>query len=476
MTIAPGHVPLKTKVAYGIGAMAYGIKENGYTTFLLLFYNQVVGLPAGAVGSIIGIALIFDAMIDPLIGIMSDRTHTRWGRRHPWLYASALPIAISWLLLWYPPQGSQQMILGWLLVVAIMTRAAIATNEVPSLAMAPEMTPDYHERTSVLRYRYLFGWAGGLMMLMLAYGVFLPVMSGEGAAKGYQNYGLFGAITMAATVLISALGTHRLYAKEPLKRIAPKSARETASDIKETLSNRAFIILMIAGLFGYVNQGVGFAISQYNLNYVWQFKGTQLLIYAGVLFSGMVAIFFAIMPIVRMLGKVRAGAALAFGSALFVVASYTLRLLGLYPDPSSPMLLPTFLILNTTGTALGIGALMIGASMMSDVVEDAEERTGRREEGLFFSGALFMQKASTGLGIFIAGWILSLAEFPDKAVPGGVPIEILDRYTLFFIIVTLTLGTCAALMTLRFPFGQAEHEARVAKLAVATSDLSGEKG
>jgi glycoside/pentoside/hexuronide:cation symporter, GPH family len=204
MTIAPGHVPLKTKVAYGIGAMAYGIKENGYTTFLLLFYNQVVGLPAGAVGSIIGIALIFDAMIDPLIGIMSDRTHTRWGRRHPWLYASALPIAISWLLLWYPPQGSQQMILGWLLVVAIMTRAAIATNEVPSLAMAPEMTPDYHERTSVLRYRYLFGWAGGLMMLMLAYGVFLPVMSGEGAAKGYQNYGLFGAITMAATVLISA--------------------------------------------------------------------------------------------------------------------------------------------------------------------------------------------------------------------------------------------------------------------------------
>jgi glycoside/pentoside/hexuronide:cation symporter, GPH family len=468
MTPPEHRVPLGTKIAYGVGAIAYGIKENGYTTFLLLFYNQVIGMPAGAVGTIIGIALIFDAMVDPVIGILSDRTHTRWGRRHPWLYASALPIAVSWLLLWYPPAGSQQLILGWLLFVAIFTRAAIATNEVPSLAMAPEMTPDYHERTSVLRYRYLFGWAGGLMMLMLAYGVFLPVMSGPGAAAGYQNYGMFGAAMMAVTVLISAAGTHRLYAKEPAKRIAPKTSTETAREVRETLSNRAFVILMIAGLFGYVNQGVGFAISQYNLNYVWQLKPAELLIYAGALFTGMVAIFFAVMPIVRRLGKVQASALLAFGSALFVSSSYALRLLGLFPVPGSPMLLPVFLLLNTIGTALGIGALMIGASMMSDVVEASEERTGRREEGLFFAGALLMQKASTGLGIFIAGWILSFAQFPEKAVPGGVPVEILDRYTLLFIIVTLVLGTCAALVSLRFPFGEGEHKARLAKLAVAS--------
>ena len=473
MTPAEQRVPLGTKIAYGVGAIAYGIKENGYTTFLLLFYNQVVGLPAGAVGTIIGIALIVDALVDPAIGVLSDRTHTRWGRRHPWLYASALPIAISWLLLWYPPAGSQQLVLGWLLAAAIFTRAAIATNEVPSLAMAPEMTPDYHERTSVLRYRYLFGWAGGLLMLMLAYGVFLPVMSGPGAAAGYRNYGLFGAVAMAVTVLVSALGTHRLYAKEPARRIAAKSLRETATEIRETLSNRAFVVLMVAGLFGYVNQGVGFAISQYNLNYVWRLRPAELLIYAGVLFLGMVAIFFAVMPVVRLLGKVRASAVLAFGSALFVSSSYALRLLGLFPDPGSPLLLPLFLLLNTTGTALGIGALMIGASMMSDVVEDSEERTGRREEGLFFSGALLMQKASTGLGIFIAGWVLSFAQFPEKAVPGSVPVEILDRYTLYFIIVTIVLGTLAALASLKFPFGEAEHRARLEKLASAAEGATG---
>jgi glycoside/pentoside/hexuronide:cation symporter, GPH family len=184
-----GHVPFRTKIAYGIGAIAYGIKDNGFSVFLLLFYNQVVGVPAGLVGSVIAVALVFDALIDPVLGVLSDRTHTRWGRRHPWLYASALPIGLSWLLLWHPPQGSQSAILGWLLVTAIFTRAAIATNEVPSLAMNPELTPDYHERTAVMRYRFLFGWAGGLMMLMLAYGVFLTpplgALSGPKAAGGY---------------------------------------------------------------------------------------------------------------------------------------------------------------------------------------------------------------------------------------------------------------------------------------------------
>ncbi len=471
MTARPAdHVPFSTKIAYGIGAIAYGIKENGFSTFLLLYYNQVVGLPAGTVGLVIAVALVFDAMIDPVIGVLSDRTHTRWGRRHPWLYASALPIALSWLLLWHPPEGTGPMVMGWLLVTAIIARAAIATNEVPSLAMAPEMTLDYHERTAVLRYRFLFGWLGGLAMLMLAYGVFLRDMSGPGAAAGFQAYGLFGAVVMAITVLVSALGTHRRLAKPPLKRIEAQPVGVIVSEMRTTLSNRAFIILMIAGVFGYTNQGVGFAISQYNLNYVWQFTPDQLLIYAVALFGGMVAIFFVVTPMARALGKVRAAAILSIISACFVVSSYTLRLLGLFPEPGSPMLLPMFLLLNTIGTAAGIGALIISGSMMSDVVEASEEQTGRREEGLFFAGTLFMQKTATGLGILVAGLLLSLADFPEKATVGQVPAAVLDAMNLYFILTTLALGAIATTVFLRFPFGQAEHDARVAKLAVASPE------
>jgi len=472
-----GPVPLSTKLAYGAGAVAYGIKDNGYSVFLLLFYNQAVGLPADAVGLIIGLALIFDAFVDPIIGHLSDRTHTRWGRRHPWLYASALPIALTWAMLWHPPEGTPQTILGYLLIIAILTRAAIATNEVPSLAMAPEITRDYHERTLVLRYRFLFGWGGGLAMLMAAYGFFLapPVggLSGPLARNGYGLYGIAGAAVMALAVLVSALGTHRLLAHPPAKRIESKPFSATLTDIKDTLSNRAFLLLMLAGLFGYTLQGIGFAISNYNLSFVWQFAPTQFLIYSMALFAGVVLTFLLVGPLAHALGKKRAAALLTFFAAAINMTPYVLRLAGVFPEPGTPNLLPIFLIFVTIGTAMSVGGMILGASMMSDVVEASEERTGRREEGLFFAGALFMQKCSGGVGIFVTGLILAAADFPAKARPGAVPGPVLDQYTTYFIIVSLALSTAAALTFLRFPFGKAEHDARLAKLAVAAAESGG---
>jgi glycoside/pentoside/hexuronide:cation symporter, GPH family len=468
-----GRVPMGAKLTYGLGAVAYGIKDNGFSTFLLLFYNQVVGLPAAQVSMVIAIALVFDALIDPALGVLSDRTHTKWGRRHPWLYGSALPIAVTWMLLWHPPQGSQTMILAYLGLVAVLTRAAIATNEVPSLAMAPEMTMDYHERTVVLRYRFLFGWIGGMLMLMLAYSVFLapPIgaMSGPKAIVGFSAYGIFGGILMAFSVIISAVGTHKLLAKPPAIRIEVQSFGDTVRGMRKTLSNRAFVVLTLAGVFGYTNQYVGFAISQYNLNFVWQFNAQQLLIYALTLLAGVVVIFLVITPITQAMGKVRAASLLTIVSACFITSPYWLRLAGIMPNVGEPALLPTFLVLNTIGTALGVGAMIIGASMMSDVVEASQEETGRREEGLFFAGTLFMQKCASGIGIIVTGIILSLSQFPANARAGQVSVDVIDRYTMLFCVVTLGLSAFASLVFLRFPFGQAEHDARIAKLAVASA-------
>lgn len=474
MSLNTGRVSLKTKIFYAIGAIAYGIKENGFTVFLLLYYNQVVGLSASLVGTVIGFALIFDAMIDPLIGVLSDRTHTGWGRRHPWLYGSAVPIALAWLMLWFPPEASENVVLGWLLIAAILARAAIATNEVPSLAMAPEITVDYHERTSVLRYRYLFGWAGGLLALLAAYRIFLspPIgaTTGPGMQTGLQAYGIATAIAMAICVLVSAAGTHNPYARRPETRIEPKSVGETFAEMRSSLSNRAFLILMLAGIFGYVNTGLGLALSQYNLNYVWQLNPGQLTIYAVSLFGGIVGIFFVVTPISKVLGKIRSAALMTVLGSVFICTNYVLRLIGVMPPVGDPALLPTFLFFNTVGTALGAGALIVTSSMMSDVTEASQETTGRREEGLFFAGALFMQKTASGLGIFFVGLLLSAADFPEKAIGGGVPEDILTRLNLYFVIATMTLSSIAALIILRFPFGEAEHNARVARLAVAAAE------
>src|SRR5205807_1619736 len=104
-------VPLRTRWAYAAGAIAFGVKNTGLTAFLLIFYNQVVGLPPYLVGLAITISLVIDAVSDPAIGLISDRWRSKWGRRHPFMYASAVPAAVCFLFLWFPPHGWSQTML-----------------------------------------------------------------------------------------------------------------------------------------------------------------------------------------------------------------------------------------------------------------------------------------------------------------------------------------------------------------------------
>src|SRR6201994_4839522 len=185
---------LRTKLFYGFGSVAFGIKDNGFQTILLLFYNQVIGLPGPLVGAAIAIALVVDAFLDPIVGQISDNFHSRWGRRHPFMYASALPVAVSYLLLWNPPHWSQHALFVYLVVVAIVVRTFITFYEIPSSALAPELTEDYDQRTSFISFRLFFGWYGGLAMLFLAYSVFLRPDTthtvGQLNAGGYSRYGI----------------------------------------------------------------------------------------------------------------------------------------------------------------------------------------------------------------------------------------------------------------------------------------------
>jgi glycoside/pentoside/hexuronide:cation symporter, GPH family len=476
VTLRP--VPFWTRISYGIGAVAYGIKDNGFSVFLGFYYNQIVGMPPQHVGFILALALVFDAVIDPAIGVLSDRTRTRFGRRHPWLYASALPITISWLLLWYPPQGSEAMILGWLGITAILARAAIATNEVPSLALAPELTQDYHERTMVLRYRFLFGWIGGLGILMAAYGVFLQppygALSGPEARPGFQLYGMVGAGIMGISILLSAIGTqrHTLAVQQPA--VAPMCMAETRAALGQTLRNRAFVILLAASLFGFIQQGVGFAMSQYLLAFVWQFSATQIVFQTMSLIGAATLAFLICAPVSQRLGKPHAAALFAVCGAAINATPYLLRFADLMPPVGSNALLAAFSAMNAMGTGLGIAAMIIGGSMMSDVVEASQETTGRREEGLFFAGMLFVQKCATGIGILLVFQILGLVGFPQAAVPGRVPVAVIDGMTTYHVAVLFIMSFITAYAFTRFPFGKDAHDARLARLAAARTPVHGE--
>ena len=153
-------LPVSTKVLYGFGSMAFGIKDNAFAYFLLFVYVQVFGLSPDLAGLAILLMLVFDAVSDPLVGYFSDNTKTQWGRRHPYIYLSALPVCISFFVLWIPPLDlSQFELFLYLLFVGIFIRTAITFYEIPSMALGPELSKDYVERSSF--FHIDIGLAGG---------------------------------------------------------------------------------------------------------------------------------------------------------------------------------------------------------------------------------------------------------------------------------------------------------------------------
>jgi len=460
-------VSMGTKLAYGFGSVAYGIKDNGFAVFLLIYFNQVVGMPAEQVGLAVLIALIADAFFDPIVGHKSDATRSRWGRRHPWLYAAALPIALSWLLLWNPPEIGNGGLFVYLIVVAMAVRFSFSAYEVPALAMLPEMTRDYHERTEVLRYRFLFGWLGGLVMLYAAYALLLVPEPGYESGvlnpNGYHRYAVAGAIVMLVSVVVSALGTHRLMAKPNTGDI--RLAAHGLGDFVAALKFRPFQLLLAAGICAFANQGLFFALTNYLMLYVWEFPQMAFNIYPFVLFLGVALAFVIVGPVSRRLEKPRTAAIGALLSLTLATMPYWLRLAGLFPENGTTLSIALVLGLIALSTTFGICAMMMISSMIADVTDAAEASSGKRTEGIFFAGFFFMQKCIGGLGILASALILSTAGFPENAQPGEVPAQVIDRLAVTFAIATTAIGVLCAWLFTRFPLGRADHEARLADIA-----------
>ena len=470
--IASARIPRSLKVLHGLGSVAYGIKDNGFSVFLLIFYNQVMGLDAGVVGAVIMAALIFDAFADPIIGELSDRTQSRWGRRLPWLYFSAIPLGILWMLLWHPPEMSDTMLIVWLFCTAVLVRTFVSMCEVPSIALVPELTSDYDERTRLMRYRFLFGWAGGLLVLILAYGVFFAGPKGVTDPDGYDAYALCGALMIVGAVLISALGQHKHVARQSPPPRPNHGLKHALAEMRATLSNRAFLWLAFAALFALVGQGITFALTNYLLAFLWQLAMSEMLTYALILFASMIVAFLIVPPVSARMGKKDAAILFAILALGINTALYLCWLLDLVPGaPANPdaRFMFAFVIFSNSAS---IAMMILISSMMADVVEASQTETGRRSEGLFFAGYFFLQKCAVGIGTFIAGMILTFSDFPQQAVAGQVAPAIIDRLALLNMLVLLVIGITGILILRHFPISRESHNERLRVLNAATDSAS----
>jgi GPH family glycoside/pentoside/hexuronide:cation symporter len=464
---------LRTKLFYGFGSVAFGVKDQGFAFLLLLYYNQVLGLPERWVGFGIMITLVVDALLDPIVGYFSDNLHTRWGRRHPLMYLSAIPVAVSYGMLWNPPSGlSPEALFAYFVGIAIVIRAFITLYEVPSASLVPELTTHYDERTSLLGFRYFFGWWGGLAMAVLAFQVFLqpdeahPV--GVLNPDGYRMYGFAAAVIMASAILISATGTHAYIPhlrKPPPKQ--PFALRRSLDELRATLANRSFLALFGAMIFNSMASGLMAALNIYFNTFFWELTSSQMsLLVASSFVSAAFAL--ALAPRVsQRLGKKRAAVSIALAAILLGPAPVVLRLLGWFPENHSPQLMPALLALNVLVLTLMIGSSIVSSSMIADVVEDSELKTGRRSEGTFFAAISFVQKSVSGIGIFASTLLLGVIGFPQGAQPGEVATNVVRNLGLVYVPLIVGLYLVSIAFLAAYPISRARHEENLRRLARA---------
>ncbi|MEY4256115.1 MAG: hypothetical protein RLZZ141_1342 [Pseudomonadota bacterium] len=460
-----------TKLFYGFGSVAYGVKDNGFSTFLLLFYNQVLGLPAAWVGAAIMIALVVDSVLDPLVGQISDNWNSPWGRRHPFMYFAAIPAAVAFLFLWIPPAGlSQVQLFVYLLVMAIVVRTLITLYEIPSTALGAELSENYDQRTSLFGFRYFFGWWGGLTLTILALGVLLipdaqhPV--GQLNPAGYARYGVVASLIMASAILISAAGTHRFIAHlKPPVSTAPFHLGDLISAIKGTFANPSFRAIMTSALFTSMSGGLGLAMNAYFVTFLWELSNAQYAVMLGTAFIGSFLALVISPQLSKTFGKKPATMTLYLLSAVVGPLPFILRLLGVFPGNESELLVPFLFGLAVMSLTFSINANILGTSMIADIAEDIEIKTGKRSEGLLFSAASVVAKAVSGVGIFATGMILSFVNFPANARPGQVPQEVLDNLLMTYLPISFTLHICAILALSGYKISRAQHEENLAELA-----------
>lgn len=457
------------KLAHGFGAAAFGIKNNGFDYFLLLFYGTVIGLEPGLVGLAILIALVFDAVSDPLVGYWSDNFRSKWGRRHPFMYAAALPVAFSYFLLWNPPELSQTGLFLYLTCLAVLIRTFITFYETPSSALIPELSTDYDERTSLQSYRLFFGWSGGSIMSVVMFGALLTGPLGMLDREAYATYGIISSVLIFAAIMVSALGTHSRIPllHRPVATGERYSVTRIFREMIETLSEKSFLALFFATVLFAIATGLSAALAFLILRYFWGFGEFQIFIWTCTVFFSALLGFLLAPWATRRLGKKRATIALGLLAFTIQPAPVLLRLAGLMPENGDPLLFPLVLGINVIDLALIIAVQAVSYSMIADLVESNQLRTGRRSEGVYYAAMTFTRKVTQGIGVAAAGVILSLIAFPEGADPDTVSPETLWRLGAFYAPTLLLLWLSALYCVSRYKIDRAGHEENLRRLRAA---------
>ena len=263
MTLGHGPpVSWRVRLSYALGQLPEGVKTAAFGFFLLFYFNQVLGLSGTLAGIALFIALCFDAVSDPLVGSWSDFARSRWGRRHPFMYAAAIPFAVSFFLLFTPPAGlGETGLFVWLIVFSVLTRTTMTFYQVPYLSMGAELTDSYDERTLLAALRNVFQLLGMFAVLiggnLLFFSDSPEYPNGQLNPNAYLPFALACVPFLLGGVWFAALGTHGEIPRlnRPTDTTRPPMWRAALQDVVTAFRIPAFSAIVGASIMFGINQG-----------------------------------------------------------------------------------------------------------------------------------------------------------------------------------------------------------------------------
>ena len=438
------------KAFYGLGSTAEAIVYTTTASFLLIFYNQVRGLEAGHVGSALAVGMIVNAVFDPLVGSWSDRVRTRWGRRHPFLFASILPGAICFYALFNPPDGMAEIWqLVWLTSFNVLLLQCMSLYHTPHMAMGGELSNDYLGRSSVMAYNTFFLWVGDTLGWVLSFAWFFRAT--EEFANGALDPTRYSTFAWSFSILIVIFCTASAWSTKRFIPYLPQAKPDTPRfspiefwrDFVKALSNRNYVVLLIGMFFLSLMTGVRGGLWFYTASYFWQIDNTQISFFAIGSFAGYLFGAFAVTKLHERFDKRWTGmvavAIYCVGPALPLALGYV-GVLG----PDTPYLLWILIAFSTLQHAPYSIMTTTVYSALADIADENEVKFGLRQEGILYAARTLFARVDQAIGTALAGWVLTIIAFPDNARPGEVAEPVLLSLAGAFVLSTIP-GLVAAI-------------------------------
>ncbi len=449
-------IRLREKIGYGFGDMASSMFWKLFGAYLMIFYTDVFGLPAAMVGTMFLVTRIWDSVFDPIVGVVADRTSSRWGKFRPYILFLAVPFGVVGALTFYtPPFGDTGKLVYAYVTYSLMMMVYSAIN-VPYASLLGVMSPNPNERNTLSTFRMMFAYIGSFIALLL----FMPManaFSGHSDSVEAQQTGWFMAAAVIAAVCVLLFFGCFSWTKERVKPINDKKT-SLKTDIRDLLHNHPWWVLFVAGVGALVFNSIRDGAAVYYFKYYIVEENFETVSLFGVSFV-LSGLFLALGQMANIVGVVlaapvsnRFGKKRTFAFSMLMTA--VLSIVFYWFDKDDIVLIFVFQCIISMFAGSIFPLLW---SMYADCADYSELNTGNRATGLIFSASSMSQKFGWAIGTALTGWLLSYFGFEANAVQSA---ETIDGIKMFLSWLPAAASVVSVIFILCYPLG----EQKVAKI------------